>query len=508
MSKLSEAYKRGVYNFRSKESIVSPETQDSRSVVIKLGGDNMSTADNIRKSANIVGMDRRRRLVVVSAAGKRFDGDKKVTWILEDCGRVPSSEEFDTKFDEVRDRHTEIARDLFKGDADSLDEVNTWIEDAKKGILEQKTKITTKDGERDLLEKRAFEFSASRGEWLMGKLFAKFLQTRLPHVSFMDATEFMRVKDGQVAEETYNLVYLKLSHVPGIIVMPGFYGLGKDGEIETLGHGASDTTAAALAKGVSAQKLEIFKELLGVYSTNPKKYPKAGARLIPAMTYREMAEVAFREETPLHREAVRITSQAKIPINVRSFAAPEKPGTLIVDERNIHEGSKPIVVTGKNGYAAVTVKQVSLDTERLLHILANHGVTPDHSPATPTSLTVVFDRGKVASTYEETMAGIATDINSILQPGDQMHVDDNVQIVSAIGDGMSSHNSSANYRILRTLEKAGVDYITQTSRQGGNSLTLVVPEGQITDPVEVIHRKCVYRGGSISRLSRYFPRAS
>lgn len=484
MSRFPEA------KFTSNEHHSTLEKRGSRPIVIKLGGDNMSSANNIRKSADIVVGDPSRRLVVVSAAGKRFKDDRKVTWLLEDCGRAGSLDEFETAYTEVVKRHIEIAHDLFGGNENKIDKVNGWLNEARRGILERKDRVLTSGGDRDLNERRAIEYSSSRGERLMGEIFTEYLRLRRSNASFVDATEFMRVKDGQVAEKTYDLALQKLLTGSGIDVLPGFYGLGEDGEIATLGHGASDTTGAAIARSVGAQRLEIFKELLGVYSINPKEHPEAGARLIPTMSYDEMQEAVIREPTPLHRDAVLISQAEGIPINVRSFGAPDQAGTFIVNERRTPEGCKPIIVTGRNGYSALTVDQHYLDPQAIFRVFAEQGIVPDHSPSTPTSVTVVFEReGQRAD-----LTKIIGDIESLLKSGDGINFRERVQIVSAIGDGMRRNNPLANYRILGAVRRAGLDYIDQTSRRGGNSLTLIVPEGQTPDPVEVIHEKCVYKG--------------
>jgi aspartate kinase len=115
----------------------------------------------------------------------------------------------------------------------------------------------------------------------------------------------------------------------GIAVIPGFQGVAADGSLATLGRGGSDTSAVALAAAVRADRCDIYTDVDGVYTTDPRIVPRA--RKLPIVTYEEMLELASVGAKVLQTRSVGLAMREHIPIKVLSSFA-EGPGTMIVDE--------------------------------------------------------------------------------------------------------------------------------------------------------------------------------
>lgn len=125
-----------------------------------------------------------------------------------------------------------------------------------------------------------------------------------------------------------------------VAVVAGFQGVSPDGDITTLGRGGSDTTAVALAAALKADLCEIYTDVEGVYSTDPRIVPNA--RKIPEISYDEMLELANLGAAVLHPRAVEYAKQYQVPLMVRSSFKPVE-GTLVKEEATMEKG---IIVSG------------------------------------------------------------------------------------------------------------------------------------------------------------------
>ena len=185
--------------------------------VCKFGGTSMADGNIILSAAKIIEADADRRYVVVSAPGKRFSGDIKVTDLLYACSdayEAGEEKKFKETFEKIRVRflniEAEIGRDL--GVKESLDVV-----------------------EKEILGGAGRDYCASRGEYMAAKIMAAVL-----NAPFVDATEFVRfTKDGALSEETFELGEKILKKYPRAVV-PGFYGLSADGKVKTFSRGGGD----------------------------------------------------------------------------------------------------------------------------------------------------------------------------------------------------------------------------------------------------------------------------
>ena len=114
-----------------------------------------------------------------------------------------------------------------------------------------------------------------------------------------------------------------------IVIVAGFQGVSRGGEITTLGRGGSDTTAVALGIALEASVVEFYKDVPGIFDTDPKKY--ASANHLPALTYSEALNITLNGAKILHPRCIQLAQKNGLPLHVRSFKAGENGGTLISD---------------------------------------------------------------------------------------------------------------------------------------------------------------------------------
>jgi aspartate kinase len=247
--------------------------------VAKFGGTSVADAEQLRKVLAIVRQDAGRPFVVVSAPGKRSAQDVKITDLLYRCNAaVQNTADFEAAFSTIASRFRQIVSDL---------SVSVEIDAELKAV---------RDG---ILSGRGEDFTASRGEYLNGRIAAALLGSE-----FVDATEIIRFdSDGRLDGAATDKAIGDRLRVSRPAVIPGFYGAKPDGSIKTFSRGGSDITGALVARGVRAQVYENWTDVSGVLMADPRIV--SGAKSIPALSYRELREMAYMGANVVHEEKKR-----------------------------------------------------------------------------------------------------------------------------------------------------------------------------------------------------------
>jgi len=241
-----------------------------------------------------------------------------------------------------------------------------------------------------------------------------------------------------------------------IVIVAGFQGIDERGEITTLGRGASDTTAAALAAVLGAETCEIYTDVDGVYTTDPRIEPHA--RKLDVIGYDEMLEMAGAGAKVMHSRAIEFGKKFQVPIHVRSSLT-DAPGTLIMAET---PGMEDIVVRG------VTLQE-NLATVVLIGVPNTPGMAATvfaeiarHHIVVDDIIQNIYDGGNVANIGFSTRQ---TEMGRVRELGQQLaskygfrdtEVDENVCKVSVVGIGMRTHSGVAS-RVFQTLADAKIN---------------------------------------------------
>jgi len=225
--------------------------------VLKFGGSSLASSEQFAKVKKIVDADPDRRVVVVSAPGKRSSDDNKITDLLYLChAHIKYNVSFENILGMIKERYKEI-RDECGLTVDIEAEIDKAFSDVDKS--------TSKD------------YMASRGEYFNAILMAEYLG-----YTFMDATDWLVFSyDGKVDYKETEARLQDLYDVYGTIVTPGFYGAYPNGEIKTFPRGGSDITGAIAAAALNAGVYENWTDVSGILMVDPKivKNPKTIARV-------------------------------------------------------------------------------------------------------------------------------------------------------------------------------------------------------------------------------------
>lgn len=281
-------------------------------IVAKFGGSSLANAEGFIQVEKIINEDPRRRIIVVSAPGVvrnnslSFADNVKITDLLIACGQL-SFRNFSSNniFGVIERRFLQIADGLGICVREDIDEI-------KEGL-----------GMRRENEDLSVQWVASRGEWLSGKILARYLGAE-----FVDAAEIMRFQNDGTFDtvESYKLIQQRLKGTNRFVV-PGFYGADKIGRIRTFPRGGSDITGSHLAAAVDAEVYENWTDTNGVLTADPRVVPQA--QTIPYLLYEEMAELGRLGAKVFHVLALDPVWMKGVLVNVKNTFNPGHPGTII-----------------------------------------------------------------------------------------------------------------------------------------------------------------------------------
>ncbi|MDF7668823.1 aspartate kinase [Lactobacillus sp. ESL0703] len=393
--------------------------------VVKFGGSSLADGPHFEKIIKIITTDPERKIIVTSAPGKRDETDCKITDLLIDYAHKTIANQSLTAIQQqIWQRYEEIG---------SYFSVST----EKMAVLKQ---ILLNLPKKEYLNNNYLlaEFKA-HGEILNAHLLTLILQQLNLNAYFAGSGELgievtANPQDAMIVPETYD--NLAKYHLPiGYLVVPGFYGLTKKGQIATFSRGGSDITGAVLARGFHARVYENFTDVDAIYSANPAivRHPKA----ISKMTYREMRELSYAGFSVFHDEAILPAIAGSVPINVKNTNHPNLKGTMIVPAKDFHALNVITGVATATHFSALYLHRYLLNKEvgftlKLLQIFYKYHISYEHMPSGIDDLTVIFDDRQFTAGVREKMC---QEIRTQLQPDSLEWIDD-YAIIMVVGEGM------------------------------------------------------------------------
>ena len=414
--------------------------------VVKFGGSSMADAGQYRKIRDILMADPERRVVVVSAAGKRFSGDHKITDLLYLChAHTQYGVDCSNIFEMIRSRYLEIR-----------DELGIEL-DLESEFAALKSGLDRKMVSQDEL--------ASRGEYFSAKLMAAFLGFQ-----FVDAADWIRFKfDGSVDQDaTYAL--LKDRYKGFGMVIPGFYGMMPDGKIRTFTRGGSDITGALAAAALDADVYENWTDVSGILMADPRIVDDP--QTIPQVTYDELRELSYSGAQVLHEGTIFPVREKNIPLNIRNTNAPNDPGTMIKESFEGDSDPNRFItgITGKKDFSVISLSKRGLSGQvgylrKVLSVFERHNVSIDYVPNGIDNVSVVMPTEAVASNLYTILA----EIQKELEP-DTLTVHDQIAVVAAVGRKMAFRPGISG-KIFATLGEAGVNI--RMINQGPDELNII-----------------------------------
>ncbi|MDD6927551.1 MAG: hypothetical protein PUJ49_06855 [bacterium] len=298
--------------------------------VCKFGGSSVATKEGYFRLKQIIEADEERKAIIVSAPGKRFSGDEKITDLLYYAFSVIGDK---GAYSETADKI--IARFSVLADFVGFRRIKKEVE-----------KFFLRDGL--FTDEKTF---VSRGEYFSAKIVAEYLNG-----DFLDSKDCLIFDyNGKLNFAETKVRLKKLINPNKLTVIPGFYGGFFGGQINLLFRGASDYSGACIAAALGAREYENFTDVDGIFEADPKIYEKA--RVVPFLTFYELSELSASGAKVLEEHTVQPLVFSCIPLVVKNTFS-EEEGTRVEKTRRVFTG-KPIGITGKMGLIVFSVALTS-----------------------------------------------------------------------------------------------------------------------------------------------------
>lgn len=406
----------------------------------------MADAGQYHKVRDIIMSDPARKIVVVSAAGKRDANDHKITDLLYLCyAHVQYGVDCSGIFEMIASRYLQI-RDELGLKLPLEDEFN-----------ELKARLDANRISQDEL--------VSRGEYFSAKILAAYLG-----YTFVDSADWISFRmDGTVDQPTSYQVFRAVAAGHGIVT-PGFYGSMPNGHIKTFTRGGSDITGALAAAALDADVYENWTDVSGILMADPRIV--ANPQTIPEVTYDELRELSYTGAQVLHEGTIFPVREKQIPLNIRNTNDPDHPGTMIQEHFDTDRSPDRFItgITGKKDFSIVHLCKRGLSNEvgllrKILSIYERHHISVDYVPNGIDNVSVLMQTAAIEP-YLYTILG---EIQQEIEP-DRLTVYDEIAIVAAVGRKMAGRPGISG-KIFGAMGQAGVNIRMIT--QGPDELNII-----------------------------------
>ena len=432
-----------------------------RTVVAKFGGTSLADAGQFMKLRRIVEEDPGRRIIVVSAPGKRYEGDEKVTDLLLRCCELAA------------------AREPFEG---ALARVDGRFRDILDGLgldfplSEEMAKLR-----EHLAAQPSRDYVVSRGEYLNARILAAWLGFTFVDPAWCVCFDAEGRLDAALSRRMMGAALRPLENA----VIAGFYGANMNGEICTLPRGGSDVTGSLAASAIGADLYENWTDVSGLLAADPRIVPEP--KTVRYVSYRELRTLSYMGASVLHTDAVLPVSDLDIPINIRNTDRPRDGGTTIVRKLPKGETKYPIIgVAGRVGMSVIQVEKLMASdgsgfTAVMLDILKRRQLPFEQCLTGIDTVTLVIRSDLLEACKEE----LFDEIRRELSP-DYLGLTEHLSMIAVIGE-KGTETCDANVRVLQALMQAGMPINTINQGAGKLNLLIGVPEEKYEEAVRAIY---------------------
>ncbi len=389
---------------------------------VKFGGTSLSHAEQMKKAAEIVRSDTERRIVTVSAPGKRFPRDDKITDLLYRMDQAKTEEKRSELFARIRERFDGLLEELAL-DTDFSAEYGEILQGAHGAEL------------------------ISRGEYFCARIFSALIG-----YTFVDARDVIFF-DGKGEPDMPRIrrAMRALLDKHGALVIPGFYGTSCDGTLTLFPRGGSDITGAIAAAAVDADVYENFTDVNGFLLTDPRAVDSP--RTVKELSYEELRRLSSMGACVLHSDSVLPLREKGIPVLIRNTNDPEGEYTRICTGKSERAVSG---IVGQKGYLLFCVYLTGIgknlsDFRRLLDIFEAYTRNVYSTPHTIDAVGVLVYAEDIGGRKED----ILRDLFEILHAEAVTMITD-MALLSVIGEGISSESARM---ILQAMAEIGAEML-------------------------------------------------
>lgn len=442
-----------------------------QTVVAKFGGTSVADFDAMNRSADVVLGDASVRLVVLSASAG-------VTNLLVALAEGLEATERFVKLDAIRKIQYDIVERLSSPQV-IREEVERLLENIT--ILAEAASLATSTALTDEL--------VSHGELMSTLLFVEILRERQVDAQWFDIRKIMRTDDrfGRAEPDVVALAELAEQQlqpriVQSIVITQGFIGSEAKGRTTTLGRGGSDYTAALLGEALHASRVDIWTDVPGIYTTDPRVVP--AAKRIDKIGFEEAAEMATFGAKVLHPATLLPAVRCDIPVFVGSSKDPKAGGTLVCNETDNPPLFRALALRRKQ--TLLTLHSLNMLHSRgflaeVFSILARHNISVDLITTSEVSVALTLDTTGSTSTGDSLLTtSLLTELSSLCR----VEVEENLALVALIGNKLSQA-CGVGKEVFGVLEPFNIRMICYGA--SSYNLCFLVPGGDAEQVVQKLH---------------------
>ncbi len=444
--------------------------------VLKFGGTSVGSAANIKRVKEIVLGEKGDVIVVVSALGGITD---KILTAANNA--ATGTGDFHTELKEIRTKHDETLHELFNGSG-AIKEIVADLLDELEQILTGITLV----GE---LTAKTLDRIAGIGERISSHIVAQFIGAERKDSSKFIRTDSNFGKASVDFEITDQQIRDAFSGFSGMAVVPGFISKNNKGEFTTLGRGGSDFTAAIIAAALDAEILEIWTDVNGFMTADPRVIRKAYT--IPELTYSEAMELSHFGAKVIYPPTILPVYKKGIPILIKNTFEPENPGTKIV--KGVKNGfDRPIKgISSISGITLLTMQGIGMVgvtgiSMRLFTALAsvNVNVILISQASSENSISIAIEEKAI----EKAETAIREEFEKEIANGqvNKIELDSNVSVVAIVGENMK-HTTGIAGKLFSTIGKSGVNIIAIAQGASELNISWVVKNDELRKTLNVVH---------------------
>jgi len=445
--------------------------------ILKFGGTSVGSVENVRRIGEIVLNQQDKIIVVVSALGGVTDQ------LLTVAQQAASGVKINGELVAIRLRHEELIRGLFN-DQDSVQTIQ-----ALQPLFDELDKIVqgvTLIGE---LTPKTLDKILGFGERLSSILISRFLNVQLIDSLAVIRTDRSFGKANVDFELTYKLILEACSSIRQFAVAPGFISSAPDGSMTTLGRGGSDYTASLFAAAVRAECLEIWTDVDGFMTADPRVISKAYT--IPMLTYSEAMELSHFGAKVIYPPTILPVYQKSIPIHIKNTLNPEGEGTLICQsDANVKDhpikgisSISGITLFTIQGLGMVGVTGISM---RLFGALAKEEINVILISQASSENSISFaidshfaDKAHDAISFEFEREIISGRISKLV-------CENELSIVAIVGENMK-HSAGIAGKLFHTIGINGINVVAIAQGASEQNISWVVKNSDLRKTLNVVH---------------------
>jgi aspartate kinase len=439
-------------------------------IVSKFGGTSVGTFQSMQKSAEIVSEDPERSLVVISAT----------SGTTNDLVTLMSPELDSTACEaiiiKIKERHLSIIQNL---------------DNPEKAELSFKEELTQLRQHLDQVarDKRWKDHLVSFGELMSTKIFIEVLRESGVDAEWIDAREILKT-DSTFGNATPDRNILKRNLLKRIetgkvYLTQGFIGSDVFGNTTTLGRGGSDFSAALFAEAINADLLEIWTDVAGIYSTDPRVVKEA--KPIKEITFDEAAELSVFGGKVLHPATLKPAIRGKIDVRVGSTGEPEKPGTFFV-----HESSeKPVVraLSLRKNQTLLTVRSLDMLHQygflaKLFQVLSDNKISVDLVSTSEVSVSLTLDTAVNASNKVELTKEVLEELREFCE----VEIEKDYCLIALIGNSLTK-TSGISGKLFNKLKDYNIRMVCHGASE--NNICFLANESDGESIVKLLHKEFI-----------------